>query len=74
MRRGALTEGRSRRWEKDEVGEQKTVMKGKMEVAGLVGPLWFIGWLFTIGFADLSFWGSVVALVIWPYYLGSALG
>jgi hypothetical protein len=56
------------------MGEEKTVMKGKMEVAGLVGPLWFIGWLFTIGFADLSFWRSVVALVIWPYYLGSALG
>ena len=38
-----------------------------------VGPLWFIGWLFTIGFAELSFWEGVLALVVWPYFLGIAL-
>jgi hypothetical protein len=41
--------------------------------APLVGPLWFIGWLFTIAFAQLSFWKAVLALVIWPYYLGVVL-
>ena len=56
------------------MGEEKRVVRGKMEIAGLVGPLWFIGWLFTIGFADLSLVKAVVAIVLWPYYLGSALG
>jgi hypothetical protein len=56
------------------MGEEKRVIRGKMEIAGLAGPLWFIGWLFTIGFADLSFWNGVLALLIWPYYLGSTLG
>ncbi|UCF79468.1 MAG: hypothetical protein JSW03_04300 [Candidatus Eiseniibacteriota bacterium] len=42
--------------------------------ASLIGPIWFIGWLFTIAFAHLSFWKAVLALIIWPYYLGSALG
>ncbi len=36
--------------------------------------LWFIGWLFTIGFSGLSFWKGLLAVVIWPYYLGSTLG
>jgi hypothetical protein len=38
-----------------------------------LGPLWFIGWLFTIGYVHLPFWKAVLALVIWPYYLGSIL-
>jgi len=41
--------------------------------ASIMGPLWFIGWLFSIGFVKLSFWKAVLALIIWPYYLGSAL-
>lgn len=32
--------------------------------------LWFGGWLFTIAFAQLGFWKAVLALVIWPYFLG----
>lgn len=38
----------------------------KQPVAGL----WFGGWLFTIGFADLAFWKGLLALVLWPYFLG----
>jgi hypothetical protein len=34
------------------------------------GFLWFGGWLFAIGFAGLGFWKGVLALVIWPYFLG----
>ncbi|HEU4611078.1 MAG TPA: hypothetical protein VFS15_03330 [Kofleriaceae bacterium] len=34
------------------------------------GMIWFGGWLFTIGFAQLGFWQAVLALVIWPYFLG----
>ena len=55
------------------MGEDKNVIKGKLETAGLIGPLWFIGWLFTIGFADLSVVKGILALVLWPYFLGSAL-
>jgi hypothetical protein len=36
------------------------------------GIVWFVGWLFTIGFLKLSFWIGVLALFIWPYYLGVA--
>jgi len=35
-----------------------------------LGPLWLIGWLFTIGFLRLAFWKGLLALVVWPYYLG----
>ena len=32
--------------------------------------LWFGGWLFTVGFAKLAWWQSVLGLVLWPYFLG----
>jgi hypothetical protein len=56
------------------MGEEKKTIQGKMECAGLVGPLWFFGWLFTIGFTHLASWKILWAVVIWPYYLGRALG
>ncbi|MDE2399981.1 MAG: hypothetical protein KGL67_03165 [Patescibacteria group bacterium] len=34
------------------------------------GVLWAIGWLFSIGYLRLSFWRGVLALIVWPYYLG----
>ncbi len=37
------------------------------------GVIWFIGWLFTISFAQLAFWKIIVGLVIWPFFLGEAL-
>jgi len=39
---------------------------------GLIGAIWFIGWLFTIAFANLIWWQAVLGVVIWPYYLGLA--
>ena len=39
----------------------------------LVGPLWFIGWLFTIGYAGLVWWEILLAIVVWPLFLGRAL-
>lgn len=39
----------------------------------IAGPIWFIGWLFTIGYLGLHFWKAVLALVVWPYFLGVAL-
>lgn len=37
------------------------------------GALWFAGWLFTIGYLSLAFWKGVLAIIIWPYYIGAAL-
>ena len=53
--------------------DEKSNHRKHVEHASIVGPLWFIGWLFTIGFAKLSFWKAVLALIIWPYYLGNFL-
>lgn len=38
---------------------------------GGLGCLWVIGWLFTIGYLKLHFWKGVLALIIWPYYIGT---
>lgn len=46
--------------------------KIKVEHHGFVGALWIASWLFTIGFLHLSFWQGVIAIIIWPYYLGAA--
>ena len=40
---------------------------------GYIGGLWFIGWLFTIGFADLTFWKGVLGVVVWPFYLADKI-
>lgn len=45
--------------------------KIKIENHTFSGGLWFAGWLFTIGYLQLSFWKGVLALVVWPYYLGT---
>ena len=50
------------RWRKKRYGiEQHTFM----------GTLWIAAWLFTIGFLHLGFWKGVLAIVLWPYYLGA---
>jgi hypothetical protein len=41
--------------------------------SGLIGIIWFIGWLFTLAFAQLIWWQAILALVVWPYYLGLAV-
>jgi hypothetical protein len=45
----------------------------RIEQHSFSGMLWFVGWLFTIGFLQLPFGTAVLALVVWPYYLGRAL-
>jgi hypothetical protein len=42
----------------------------KIKQHGCTGMFWLVGWLFTIGFLNLSFWRGVLAIIIWPYYLG----
>ena len=34
--------------------------------------VWVAAWLFTVGFLRLAFWKGVLAVVLWPYYLGIA--
>ena len=51
----------------------RKIMSRKVEVAGIMGPIWFMGWLFTIGFLKLSFFQGLLALIIWPYYIGDFL-
>lgn len=44
--------------------------KIKVEQHGFTAFSWFAGWLFTIGFLHLAFWPGVLAVVLWPYFLG----
>ena len=48
-------------------------MAGKGAGPALGGTIWFIGWLFTIGFASLSWWQIILGIVVWPLFLGLAL-
>ncbi|MDI6808794.1 MAG: hypothetical protein QME66_07420 [Candidatus Eisenbacteria bacterium] len=43
------------------------------DVGAIIGPIWIMGWLFTVGFLGPSFWKAVLALVLWPYFLGVSL-
>lgn len=45
----------------------------KIEQASMGGLLWIIGWLFTLGFLKLAFWKGVLAILVWPYYIGEHL-
>lgn len=47
--------------------------KIKIENHTFSGGLWIGLWLFTIGWLHLSFWQGVLAIIIWPYYMGVAL-
>lgn len=47
--------------------------KIKVESHMFSGGVWIAAWLFTIGFLHLAFWQGVLAIAIWPYYLGAAL-
>lgn len=58
----------------EEKEEKKKRWSGRRGAATLAGPIWFIGWLFTIGYANLLWWQAILAIVIWPYYLGQVVG
>jgi hypothetical protein len=45
----------------------------RIEQHSAVGMLWFGAWLFTLGFLHLPFWKAVLALLVWPYYLGTTV-
>jgi hypothetical protein len=52
-------------------GERMEKIKVVQRHGILGGGFWFASWLFTIGFLHLGFWRGVLALVIWPYYIGA---
>ncbi|MCC2113112.1 MAG: hypothetical protein KDJ16_13845 [Hyphomicrobiales bacterium] len=45
----------------------------KIEQHSSLGMLWCAGWLFTLGYLNLGFWKGVLAIFIWPYFIGAAL-
>ena len=47
--------------------------KIKIEHHTLPGGFWIAAWLFTIGYLHLGLGKAILAIVIWPYYLGAAL-
>jgi hypothetical protein len=45
----------------------------RIEQHSSIGLLWVAGWLFSIGYLKLTFWQGVLAIIIWPYYIGAHL-
>jgi len=45
----------------------------RIDQHGGLGLLWCAGWLFSLGYLDLTFWRGLLAILIWPYYLGVAV-
>jgi hypothetical protein len=43
----------------------------RVEQHSVTGGIWLAAWLFTIGYLHLAFWKVVLAVVLWPYYLGA---
>lgn len=50
-----------------------STQKIKVEQHLFSGGIWFAAWLFTIALLRLTFWKGVLALCLWPYYLGEFL-
>jgi hypothetical protein len=45
--------------------------KIRIEQHSSMGTAWIGGWLFTLGYLQLTFWKGVLGIVVWPYYLGA---
>jgi hypothetical protein len=57
--------------------EKEKTQKIKIRHEPCFGLVWIWAWLFTIGFLHLGFGKAVLAILLWPYYLGvhfSAVG
>ena len=44
--------------------------KIKVENHTIGGGLWIAAWLFTVGYLHLGFWQGLLAIIVWPYFLG----
>jgi hypothetical protein len=52
------------------IPESPSMERIRIDQHSFGGLVWFVGWLFTIGFLHLAFWKGVLAFVLWPYELG----
>lgn len=50
--------------------ECKHPQKIQIQQHTIGGLAWCGAWLFTIGYLHLTFWQGVLAIVLWPYYMG----
>jgi hypothetical protein len=63
---------REYRWREilDATTRGEKTQKIRIEQHTFMGTVWCASWLFTIGFLHLGFWKGILAIVLWPYYLG----
>ena len=47
--------------------------KIKIEQNGFTAFSWFAGWLFTVGFLNLGFMKAILAILLWPYFIGQTV-
>ena len=47
-----------------------TKIVNRVDTAGMLGPAWVAGWLFTMGYLHLTLPKAIYAIVLWAYYLG----
>jgi hypothetical protein len=52
------------------MSDEKTEKIKVVQRHSFAGCAWIASWLFTTGFLHLGFWRGLLALVIWPYYIG----
>jgi hypothetical protein len=52
--------------------EDTHVEKIRIEQHSFAGTLWFGAWLFTLGLLHLHLWKGILAIILWPYYLGAS--
>jgi hypothetical protein len=48
----------------------ENMQKIRIEQHPFMGSVWVAAWLFTVGFLHLSVWKTVLAVLLWPYFLG----
>lgn len=53
--------------------ERKRPDRIRIEQHSFGGLLWFGAWLFTLGFLHPGLGKGLLALLLWPYYLGEVL-
>jgi hypothetical protein len=51
--------------------DKEHTQKIRIQHQPFLGMGWGGAWLFAIGFLHLSFWKGVLAILLWPYYLGA---
>jgi hypothetical protein len=50
--------------------DKENKFRGGAAAPAAASLIWFIGWLFTIGYVNLVWWKIILGIVVWPYFLG----